>query len=46
VIAKLGFVFNGTMTRRWSLQEAQPYLYIELSFHEPISLLLGEEITT
>ena len=35
-----------TMIHSLTLQEAQPHLYSELSFHERLSLLLGEEITT
>jgi hypothetical protein len=35
-----------TMIRSLTLQEEQAHLYSELSFHERLSLLLGEEITT
>jgi DNA replication protein DnaC len=35
-----------TMIRSLTLQEAQAHLYSELSFHERLSLLLGEEITS
>lgn len=35
-----------TMIQGLTLQEAQPHLYNDLSFHDRLSLLLGEEINT
>lgn len=35
-----------TMIQGLTLQEAQPHLYSDLSFHDRLSLLLGEEINT
>jgi DNA replication protein DnaC len=35
-----------TMTHSLMLQEEQPQLYSDLSFHDRLSLLLGEEIST